>query len=69
MAAAFPGAKVEKASGLGSTVRVTLGADAPTVVELPNRLGDDPLPEPTIEATPSPTESIPTRKATTDICS
>ncbi len=69
VAAAFPGATVQRASGLGSTVRVTLGADAPAVVELPNRLGSDPLPEPTIEPTPSPTESIPTRTATTDICS
>ena len=69
VAAAFPGAEVKKTSGLGSTVRVTLGTDAPAVVELPNRLGDDPLPTPTVEPSPSPTESIPTRKATTDICS
>ncbi|WP_377644012.1 LCP family protein [Oryzobacter terrae] len=69
VAAAFPGATVEKVSGLGSTVRVTLGEGAPTVAELPNRLGDEPLPTPSVEATPSPGESIPTRTATTDICS
>ena len=69
VAAAFPGAEVKKTPGLGSTVRVTLGSDAPAVVELPNRIGDDPLPTPTVEPSPSPTESIPTRKATTDICS
>ena len=68
VAAAFPGAKVAKVAGLGSTVRVTLGSGAPDVVEVPNRLGSDPLPTPSITATPSPTESIPTRKATSDIC-
>ena len=69
LAAAFPGATVKKTSGLGGTVRVTLGPDAPRVVEVPNRLGSDPLPEQRISAIPAPTESIPTRKADTDICS
>ena len=69
VAAAFPGATVKKTSGLGGTVRVTLGPDAPRVVEAPNRLGSDPLPEQRISAIPAPTESIPTRKADTDICS
>ena len=69
VAAAFPGAKVKKTSGLGGTVRVTLGPDAPKVVEVPNRLGTDPLPKQSISATPAPTESIQTRKADTDICS
>ncbi|MFQ6172019.1 LCP family protein [Oryzobacter sp. R7] len=69
VAAAFPGARVKKASGLGSTVRVVLGTDAPDVVELPNRLGTEPLPEAVIKASPTPAESIPTRKATGDICS
>jgi LCP family protein required for cell wall assembly len=68
VAAALPGAKVAKVAGLGSTVRVTLGSGAPDVVEVPNRLGSDPLPTPSITATPVPTESIPTRKATSDIC-
>ncbi|WP_392544816.1 LCP family protein [Oryzobacter telluris] len=69
VAAAFPEATVKKVSGLGSTVRVTLGKDAPDVVELPNRLGTEPLPTPSIAATPTPSESIQTRTATTDICS
>lgn len=68
VAAAFPGARVEKTSGLGGRVRVTLGPDAPKVVEVPNRLGSDPLPKQSIAATPAPTESIQTRKADTDIC-
>ncbi|HYN68141.1 MAG TPA: LCP family protein [Ornithinibacter sp.] len=69
VAAAFPGAQVEKTAGLGGTVRVTLGPGAPDVVEVPNRLGSDPLPEQPVTATPNPTESIQTRKADTDICS
>ena len=69
VAAAFPGATTKKVPGLGSLVRVTLGEGAPEVVELPNRLGDEPLPTPTIRATPTPTESISTRRATADICS
>ena len=68
VAAAFPGATVKKTSGLGGTVRVTLGPDAPEVVEVPNRLGTDPLPKQSISATPAPTESIQTRKADIDIC-
>ncbi len=69
VAAAFPGAVVEKTSGLGATVRVTLGRGAPEVVELPNRLGSAPLPSPSISSEPNPTESIQTRDADTDICS
>lgn len=69
VAAAFPGAVVEKTTGLGATVRVTLGRGAPEVVEVPNRLGSDPLPSPSISSDPNPTESIPTRKADSDICS
>ncbi len=69
VAAAFPDATVEQVAGLGATVRVTLGEGAAAVVELPNRLGTQPLPEQTLAPTPSPTESITTRTATTDICS
>ena len=59
---------VRKAAGLGERVRVTLGSGAPTVVELPNRLGEDPLPSPSI--TPSGAEeTIRTRTADRDICS
>ena len=68
VAAAFPGARVKETSGLGATVRVTLGSGAPRVVEVENRLGTERLPEPTVSA-PSETESIPTRRATTQICS
>ena len=69
VAAAFPGARVEKVAGLGSTVRVTLGSGAPEVVEVENRLGTEPLPTPSISATPTPTETVETRKADADICS
>ena len=69
LAAAFPGAVVRKATGLGATVRVTLGRGAPAVVEVPNRLGTAPLPEQAISSEPNPTESIQVRKADTDICS
>lgn len=69
VASAFPGARAKKVSGLGATVRVVLGTGAPDVVELPNRLGTDPLPEAVIRSTPTPTETIQTRTATGDICS
>ena len=69
LAAAFPGAVVHKATGLGSMVRVTLGRGAPAVVEVPNRLGTAPLPVQSISSQPNPTESIQVRKADTDICS
>jgi LCP family protein required for cell wall assembly len=69
LGAAFPGAVVRKATGLGATVRVTLGRGAPAVVEVPNRLGTDPLPVQSISSQPNPTESIQVRKADTDICS
>lgn len=68
VAAAFPGARAKKVSGLGSRVRVVLGAGAPDVAELPNRLGTDPLPEAVIRSTPAPTETVTTRRATADIC-
>ncbi len=68
VAAAFPGATVKEADGLGTRVRVTLGTDAPTVVEVANRLGTEPVPSPSITPSPSPTEAISTRKADGDIC-
>ncbi len=68
VAAAFPGASVRPAEGLGQRVRVTLGSDAPTVVEIPNRLGTAPVPSPSVTAVPSPSESITTRQADGDIC-
>ena len=69
LAAAFPGAVVEKTSGLGARVRVTLGRGAPDVVEVPNRLGSTPLPAPSISSEPNDGDAIQTRKADTDICS
>ncbi len=70
VAAAFEGAKVRENAQLADVVRVTLGAGAPEVAEIPNRLGTDPIPSPTVSApTPQPTESIETRTADQDICS
>lgn len=70
VAAAFPGARTEKVSGLGTTIRVTLGRGAANVVEVPNRLGTTPLPKPTVTAAaPTPAPSISTRPASEDICS
>lgn len=67
-AAAFPGATLTKVTrDLGGQVRVILGAGARGVVEVPNRLGSEPLPTPTVSATPNPSQ-IETRKADQDIC-
>lgn len=65
VAAAFPGAVLEEGV-TGGPVVVTLGPDAPSVAELPNKIGDTPLPT---ESTPTPTESIEQRAASEDICS
>ncbi|MFW5470872.1 LCP family protein [Knoellia sp. CPCC 206435] len=68
VAAAFPGATVKAATtDLAGRVRVTLGAGAPAVVEVPNRLGSAPLPAPTVSATSNPSQ-LETRKADQDIC-
>ena len=70
VAAAFKGARVRENADLGAVVRVTLGAGAPPVREVPNRTGASPLPTPTVSApSPSPTASIETRSADQDICS
>lgn len=69
VAAAFPGAKLKVVDSLGTRVRVILGAGAPNVAEIPNRLGKDPLPTPTITSTPMVAGSIEARKADADICS
>lgn len=71
VAAAFPGARLSKAAGLGKLVRVTLGAGAENVVEVPNRVGSAPLPTPSItapEPAPSATPTIEGRAAAQDIC-
>lgn len=70
VAAAFPGATVEESEeDLGQQIRVTLGTGAPDVVEVPNRLGDEPIPTPTLSSTPTSSGTIETRKADADICS
>jgi hypothetical protein len=72
VAAAFPGAKVQEASDpIGDAIRVTLGAGSEAVVEVPNRLGTDPIPSASITAPspePSATPSIQSRTADQDIC-
>ncbi len=70
VAAAFKGAKVRENAALDDVVRVTLGAGAPDVGEIPNRVGTAPLPPPTVSApSPEPTQAIEKRTADQDICS
>lgn len=70
VAAAFPGAELkESQEPLGVEVRVTLGTGSPDVAEVPNRLGDEPLPTPTLKSTPTTSATIEARKASDDICS
>lgn len=71
VAAAFPGAKLEKVTTEQSSIEVILGEKAPDVVEVSNRTGDDPLPDQPITATApgSSTPSFTARTADTDICS
>jgi LCP family protein required for cell wall assembly len=70
VAAAFPGAKLVASSTLGSVIEVHLGMGAPSVVEVPNRLGTQPLPKPSIKAPPAPKSSatFKPRTAAQDIC-
>jgi len=63
VAAAFPGANVVEDPSLQGTVVVTLGAGAPDVAEVPNRLGSEPLPDRT-----EPSAEIDARAASQDIC-
>ncbi|MBM6402937.1 LCP family protein [Phycicoccus sp. CSK15P-2] len=72
VAAAFPDSTLEESSDIGESVRVTLGPGSQNPVEVPNRVGAEPLPSPSISApspTPSPTPSIEARPADQDICS
>ncbi|MEO7268626.1 MAG: LCP family protein [Knoellia sp.] len=70
VAAAFPGATVKMSEvDLGQRIRVTLGVGAPGVVAVPNRLGTEPLPTPTLSSTPTSSGAIQTRKADADLCS
>ena len=68
VAAAFPRSTTKEDTSLGEALRVTVGAGAAPVVEVPNRLGSDPIPSPTVTA-PAPTTSIEARTADEDICS
>lgn len=68
VAAAYDGAKLKVDEELPvGTVRVSLGLGAPNAQEVPNREGDAPLPEGTVQAPPAPTQ-IETRTADEDIC-
>jgi LytR_cpsA_psr family/LytR cell envelope-related transcriptional attenuator len=73
VAAAFPGAVLVQDDTVGSVIRVSLGPGSPNVVAVPNRLGTTPIPKHTltaiVTATPSPSVTIKTRTANTDICS
>ncbi|NHI18744.1 LCP family protein [Phycicoccus endophyticus] len=68
VAAAFPGARLKRSSDTGSSIRVTVGPGSKAVVEVPNRLGSDPVPSPSITA-PAAQSSIEARTADEDICS
>ena len=49
-----------------------MGLDSPQAVEVPNRLGTEPLPSPSVTPTapePSATTTIKARTANQDICS
>ena len=61
-----PTLKVDATLPIG-TVEVSLGSGAPAVQEVPNREGDQPLPESSIAAPPAPT-AVKTRAASEDIC-
>lgn len=71
VAAAFPSSQIRQDELLGSTIEVSVGMGAKNVVEVPNRIGTQPLPKPTVTATPPPTstETITARTADQDICS
>jgi LCP family protein required for cell wall assembly len=70
VAAAFPGAKLVASPVLGTVIEVHLGAGASRVVEVPNRLGTQPLPKPSITAPAAPkaTATFKPRTAAQDIC-
>ncbi|HEY8653210.1 MAG TPA: LCP family protein, partial [Dermatophilaceae bacterium] len=73
VAAAFPGAVLVRDDTAGPDIRVSMGPGSPNVVAVPNRLGNTPLPTHTLTATisptPSPSETIKSRTANSDICS
>ncbi|MFC5382017.1 LCP family protein [Aquipuribacter nitratireducens] len=64
---AFPDAELVAATD-GERIRVELGSGAPFVQEVPNRLGDEPLPQRTLPPDPGASPSLSVRAATDDIC-
>jgi LCP family protein required for cell wall assembly len=71
--AAFPGSTLEADDSLTDSFEVELGSGAPSVVEVPNRLGSEPLPEQPIAATPGgsgsgSTPSLTARVASDESC-
>jgi LCP family protein required for cell wall assembly len=73
VAAAFPGAVLVQDQTVGNVIRVSLGAGAPNVVEVPNRLGTTPIPTHKLTATAAPPPATPTvtikaRTADANIC-
>lgn len=71
VAAAFPGAVMVLDDTVGRVIRVSLGPGSPNVVAVPNRLGTTPLPTHTLTAiiSPTPSVTIRSRSANSDICS
>jgi hypothetical protein len=69
VAAVFPGAELRADDLLGSTIELSMGKGSPDAVEIPNRLGTDPLPKATVTAKPGPVETVQARTANQDICS
>ena len=71
VAAVYPGAQVRADSLLGSTLELSMGLGSPKAVEVPNRLGSQPLPRESVTATPpaTATATIKARTANQDICS
>ena len=69
VAAAFPGATLKEDATVGDRIVVHLGGSAPTVVEVPNRVGDQPLPRASITIPPTPGSVVTGRRADADICS
>ena len=70
VAAAFPGAKLKQDDLLGETIEVSIGANSPNVVLVPNRVGTAPLPSHSLTASvATTTPTFKARAANADICS
>ncbi|HEY5247869.1 MAG TPA: LytR family transcriptional regulator, partial [Dermatophilaceae bacterium] len=66
-----PGATLVKDDSKGDVIEVTLGSGSPYVVQVPNRVGNTPLPTRTATggATSSSSATIKARTADSSICS